>query len=58
MWVKKCLDVGSQGKWKIFFDLELDKYGGTVVFSSNLNKKDITKSLEIKCGFMREVLSI
>ena len=26
-WIKKYLDNNNKGKWKIFFDVELKKYG-------------------------------
>ena len=31
VWVKKYLDPESSSKWKCFFDLQLRKYGGSVV---------------------------
>ena len=31
-WVKKYLDKENQGKWKLFFDKELQKYGGHISF--------------------------
>ena len=58
MWIKKYLDVTNQGKWKVFFDLELEKYGGTVMLTSNLNNTDTFNGFEIKNCFIREVLSI
>ena len=45
-WVKKYLDKENRGRWKLFFDKELQKYGGTLAFMSNLNKEDTTNLLQ------------
>ena len=37
-WIKKYLGTENQGKWKLFFDLELKKFECTLPFTSNLNK--------------------
>ena len=39
-WIKKYLGTENQGKWKLFFDLELKKFECTLPFTSNLNKID------------------
>lgn len=57
-WIKKYLDKDNQGKWKYFFENELEKYGGTIVFDSNLNKNDTIENLKFKSCFMNEILSI
>ena len=57
-WIKKYLEEENQGKWKYFFDLELERHGGSIVLTSNLNKKDIIENLKIKNCFMKETLSI
>ena len=57
-WVKKYLDKENQGKWKLFLDKELQKYGGTLAFMSNLNKEDTTKLLNVSNCFISEILSI
>ena len=36
----KYLDNKNCGHWKLFFDVELKKYGGKAVFQVNLNKTD------------------
>ena len=46
-WISKYLDPEDFGKWKIFFDLELKKYGGGAVFNGNLDRKDTTNALVI-----------
>lgn len=58
IWIKKYLDEGNQGKWKYFFDFELERYGGLIVFISNLNKKDIIENFKIKNCFIKEILLI
>ena len=57
-WIKKYLDRSNQGKWKLFFDLELNKQGGTMAITSNLNTKDTRKTLKVNNPFLKEVLSI
>ena len=32
IWIKKYLDKTNMGKWKLFFDLELGRYGGKLCF--------------------------
>ena len=48
----------NQGKRKYFFDLQLERHGGSVVLTRNLNRKDIIGNLKIKNCFMKETLSI
>ena len=52
------LDEENQGKWKYFFDLELERHGGSIVLTSNLNKKDTIENLKIKNCFIKETLLI
>ena len=40
-WIKKYLDLENKRKWKLFFDQELEKFGNSLPFTSNLNKRDI-----------------
>ena len=40
-WVKGYLEDDNQGKWKLFFDYHLEKYGGKLVFSGNLRRQDV-----------------
>ena len=60
MWIKKYLDSGNQGKWKLFFDLELGKSVEKTALTSNLSQQDITKTIATKKmnSFVREVLTI
>ena len=57
-WIKKYLDEENQGKWKYFFDLELQRHGGSIALTSNLNKKDTIENLRIKNCFIEETLLI
>ena len=57
-WIKKYLDEENQGKWKYFFDLELQRHGGSLALISNLNKKDTIENLRIKNCFIKETLLI
>lgn len=42
----------------IFLDLELERHGGLIVLTSNLNEKDTIESLKIKNCFIKETLLI
>ena len=42
-WVKKYLDPENHGKWKYFFDSELQLFGGPAIFRGNLKQDDLTK---------------
>lgn len=46
------------GKWKLFFGEELEKYGGKLLFSGNLNKKDTMEITDVNNTLIREILSI
>ena len=46
-WVQSFLNKENKGKWKGFFDYHLERYGGKLLFSCNLNKKDASQ-LKIK----------
>ena len=32
-WIKKYLDENNQGNWKYFFDLELQRHGGSIALT-------------------------
>ena len=40
-WVKKYRDQENHGKWKYFFDSELQFFGGSAVFRGNLKQDDL-----------------
>ena len=56
--IKKYLDDSNRGKWKYFFEAELKKYGGKLVFTCNLHKRDISKSISVQDPFLQETLEI
>ena len=57
-WIKTYLDTENHGKWKSFFDIELEKFGYDLPFTSNLNKKDTGKWLNVTDSFLKEILLI
>ena len=58
IWIKKYLDKTNMGKWKLFFDLELGRYGGEAVFLGNLDKKDTKNHFHTSHIFVNEILLI
>ena len=56
-WIKKYLDPENDGKWKCFFDFQLEKFGGNALPKENLNLKDI-KNLKISDPFVKEIFEI
>ena len=57
-WIRKYLDTSNHGKWKEFVELDLEKYGGNLIFRGNLNKSDSLKTISVKNNFTRELLEI
>ena len=51
-WIKKYLDKDNFGKWKIFFDLEVDSYGKELAFISNMSKRDVSKYVNLSDPFI------
>ena len=56
-WVKKYLDPENHGKWKYFFDSELQFFGGSAVFRGNLKQDDLPK-YGFSDLFIMEILQI
>ena len=54
-WVQGYLNNVNHGKWKLFLDFHLQKYGGKVVFLSNLKPQDVPQ-LNLRDPFLREIL--
>ena len=53
--------VSRQGKlWTLekFFDLELEKYGGEVILTGNLDIKDGRNAIKVSDPFLKESLEI
>ena len=46
--VRKYLDTSNHGQWKEFVELDLEKYGGNLIFRGNLNKSDSLKTISVK----------
>ena len=58
VWIKKYLDDSNKGKWKLFFDVELEVFGGPVLFRGNLNKKDSKNISKHLSPFLKEIIEI
>ena len=58
VWIRKYLDESNKGKWKLFFDAELEKLGGQIVFRGNLDVKDVKKLANNLSPFLKEILEI
>jgi len=57
-WVKKYLDTTNNGKWKIFWDLDLQNCGLENILSCNLNVTDILETVKVTDPFLKEILEI
>ena len=57
-WIKIYLDNNNKGKWKIFFDKDLKKYGCQSFFSYNLNVRDTLTTITTSDVFLKELLGI
>ena len=57
-WIKRYLDKENCGSWKSFFDLELEKYGGEVTLTGNLDIKESRNVIKISDPFFKEILEI
>ena len=57
-WIKKYLGTENQGKWKLFFDLELKTFECTLPFTSNLNKINTANIFKTQDNFLKEILLI
>ena len=58
-WIKRYLDKENCGRWKSFFDLkELEKYGGEVILTGNLDIKDSRNVIKVSDPFLKEILEI
>ena len=54
-WLQGYLDSDNKGKWKVFFDCYLERYGGKLLILSNLQQRD-AKQLVIQDPFVKEVI--
>ena len=46
------------GSWKSFFDSKLDKYGGEVILTGNLDPKDSRNIINVSDPIFKEILEI
>lgn len=53
-WILKYISDDCQSKWKSFVDFYLSKFGGKLIFTGNLARKDV-KSLNVKDSFLLEL---
>ena len=53
----KYISDDCQSQWKTFYNFYLSKFGGKLVFTSNLARKD-TKSLDVKDTFLQELIGL
>ena len=53
-WIKKYLNEENLWTQIYFFDLELERHGGSIVPTGNLKKKDTLENLTIKNSFITE----
>ena len=56
--IKECLGKENCGSWKSFFDSELDKYGGEVTLTGNLNIIYSRNIIKVTDPFFKEILEI
>ena len=54
-WLQGYLDSDNKGKWKVFFDYYLERYGGKLLILSNLQQRD-AKQLVMQDPFVKEVI--
>ena len=50
----KMIEHGKMGKWKLFFDLKLGRYGGEAVFLGNLDKIDTKNHFQISLHYFQD----
>ena len=55
---QKYPDKESQGKWKLFFQLELQAFGGTAALTGYLSTEDTQNTLNLQDSFISETLAI
>ena len=52
-WIKKYLDPNNRGKWKLFLEIELQPYGGSLLFECNLEEEDLNSSFNFSDVFLK-----
>ena len=56
--VRKYLNNDNSAKWKLLFDFQLQDYGGSEFFRCNLNRKDLSKYINVPDPFIAEIVQI
>ena len=56
-WVRKYLNDNNSGKWKLLFDFQLEDYGEEF-FRGNLDRKDVSKYINVPDPFITEIVQI
>ena len=57
-WVRKYLNDNNSGKWKLLLDFQLQDYGGVEFFRGNLDRKDVSKYINVPDPFITEIVQI
>ena len=57
-WVRKYLNDNNSRKWKLLFDFQLEDYGGVEFFRGNLDRKDVSKYINVPDPFIAEIFQI
>ncbi len=52
-WIKRL--TGKQNQWKTAYNIELNRYGGELLFKCNLSKND-AKNIPTKYTFLKQVV--
>ena len=55
-WVRKYLNDDNSGKWKLLFDFQIEDYGGAEFFRGNLDRKDVSKYINVPDPFIAEIV--
>ena len=54
-WIKRILDDNNKGMWKLFYNENILKFGGKLLFECNLTEKDIKINFPHR-GFLKDIL--
>ena len=57
-WVRKYLNENNSGKRKLLFDFQLEDYGGAEFFRGNLDRRDVSKCINVPDPFITEIVKI
>lgn len=56
--MRKYLNDDNSGKWKLLFDFQFEDYGGVEFFRGNLDRKDVSKYINVPDPFVTEIVQI